>query len=83
MNATVVLVNQRRGMVAACTEDDEFVIFELLGGYDIESGHNVMHKDFTSMGSETYRNITTGEDMDVYVQNLCGTLAQAKKQCLF
>lgn len=80
MKATVVLVNQTRGMVAAKTEDGEYSIFELLGGYDIEVGDVVSRQDFHSMGGETYRNVTKSEDMDVYVQNVVGNIEQARRQ---
>jgi hypothetical protein len=80
MKATVVLVNQTRGMVAAKTEDGEYSIFELLGGYDIEVGDVVSSQDFHSMGGETYRNMTKNEDMDVYVQNVVGNIEQARRQ---
>ena len=80
MKATVVLLNQQRGMVAAKTEDGEYSIFELLGGYDVEVGDVVSSSDFYSMGGETYRNLTKNESMDVYVQNVCGGLEQAKRQ---
>jgi len=83
MNAIIVLINHRRGMVAAQTTDGDYVIIELLGDYDIDIGHVVSHPDFTSMGGEKYQNLSTGELMDVYVQNLCATVEQAKKQCLF
>jgi hypothetical protein len=36
MKATVVLINPIRGMVAAKADSREYVIFELLGSYDIE-----------------------------------------------
>jgi len=81
MKATVMIINWNRGMVAAQSEDGEYVIIELLGDYDVEIGHVVSHRDFTSMGGENYRNISTGEIMEVYVQNLCGSFEQAKKQC--
>jgi hypothetical protein len=80
MKATVVLVNQTRGMVAAKTEDGEYSIFELLGGYDIEVGDVVSSQDFHSMGGGTYRNVTKNEDMDVYVQNVVGNIEQARRQ---
>lgn len=81
MNANIVLMNSKRGMVAARSEDVGFVIFELLGSYSPEIGDVVSHRDFTSMGSEKYRNVTQCEDMDVYVQNIVGTLEAATKQC--
>ena len=81
MNAEIVLVNEQRGMVAARKDDDEFVSFELLGAYSPEAGDVVRHRDFTSMGAEIYRNVTRREDMNVFVQNVVGTLAAAKEQC--
>lgn len=80
MEATVVLVNQLRGMVAAKTEDGEYSIFELLGGYDIEVGDVVSSKDFYAMGGETYRNVTKNEEMSVYVQNVVGSVEHARRQ---
>ena len=79
MKATVVLVNQNRGMVAAKNEDGAYSIFELLGPYEVEIGDVVSSVDFSSMGGETYHNITKNEDMDVYVQNLVGNIEQARR----
>lgn len=81
MKATVVLVNETRGMVAAKTEDGEYSIFELLGSYEIAVGDVVSSSDFHSMGGEKYKNLTKNESMDVYVQNVVGNLEQAKRQC--
>jgi hypothetical protein len=83
MNATVVMFNIKSGMAAAKTPDGDYVIIELLGEYEIEIGHDVSHYDFTSMGRNKYLNLTTGETMEVYVQNLSATAEQAKEQCLF
>lgn len=74
MKATVVLVNQQRGMVAAKIEDGEYSIFELIGVYGVGVGDIVSSSDFYSMGGETYRNLTKNQNMDVYVQNVCGGL---------
>ena len=83
MNATVIMINGEHGMAAAKLPDGDYVIIELLGEYDLEIGHNVSHPDFTVMGRNKYLNLTTGEIMDVYVQNLCATVKQAREQCLF
>lgn len=83
MNATVVMINREMGMVAAKTPDGDYVIIEILGEYEIGIGHDVSHRDFTSLGGEQYQNLTTGKTMEVYVQNLCPTIEQAKEQCLF
>lgn len=82
MRATVVLVNQNRGMVAAKTEDGVYSIFELLGGYEVEVGDVVCSRDFHSMGGETYRNVTKNEDMSVYVQKVVGGIEHARRQVL-
>jgi hypothetical protein len=81
MRGEIVLINQVRAMAAAKTEEGEFVIFELLGGHNLEIGDIISHPDFSSMGGEEYINKTQNERMDVYVQNLCGSLQQAKQLC--
>jgi len=81
MNAVVELVNSQRGMVAARTDDDEYVILELLGSKEPEIGDVLTHPDFHSLGSERYRNVSQSEDIDVYVQNVVGNLTAAKTQC--
>lgn len=81
MNATVKVINPKRGMYGAETEDGEFVIFELLDSDEPEVGDVVSHPDFHSMGGEDYRNATQKVTISVYVQNIVGSLEQAKKQC--
>lgn len=49
MKAELTLVNPNRGMIAARSEDGEFVILEILGECNIEIGDIVSHKDFHSM----------------------------------
>jgi hypothetical protein len=68
-------------MYAAQTEDGEFVIIELLDTSEPEIGDIVSHPDFTSMGGETYKNVTQDCSIDVFVQNICGNIKQAKQQC--
>ena len=68
-------------MVAARTEEGEYVIFELMGSNEIEIGDIVSHNDIYSMGSEDYYNQSKLETFSVYVQNIVGNLDQAKKQC--
>ena len=81
MNATIQIINPTRSMVAAKSENGEYVIFELLGSYSPEIGDVVSHGDFHSMGGAKYHNVTQSEDMDVYVQNVVGSAEAAKKQC--
>ncbi len=80
MTATVKIINRERGMYAA-QSDEGYVIFELMDGDEPAVGDVVRHADFTSMGSEDYRNTTQGVTISVYVQNLVGSLEQAKQQC--
>jgi hypothetical protein len=81
MKATVTVINPTRGMYAAETQDNEFVVFELLDADELEIGDVVIHPDFSSLGSEEYRNATQDVTVSVYVENLVGTIEQAKKQC--
>ena len=68
-------------MYGAETDDGEFVIFEVLDSDEPQIGDVVSHSDFHSMGGEDYRNATQKVTISVYVQNVVGNLAQAKKQC--
>ena len=68
MDAIVEIINQTRGMIAARSAIPE-------------KGDVVSHADFHSMGRETYRNKTQGTDLDVFVQNIVGSIDAAKKQC--
>lgn len=81
MDAIVEIINQTRGMIAARSADGEFVILEILASAIPEKGDVVSHADFHSMGRETYRNLTQGTDLDVFVQNIVGSIDAAKKQC--
>jgi hypothetical protein len=81
MKATVKVVNQSRGMFGALTEDGEYVIFELLDSDEPEIDDIVSHSDFHSMGSEDYKNLTQNQTISVYVQNVVGSMEQARKQC--
>jgi hypothetical protein len=81
MKAAVKVINPKRGMYAAETENGEFVIFELLDSDEPEVGDIVTHSDFYSMGGEEYRNATQKVTISVYVENVVGSLEQARKQC--
>jgi hypothetical protein len=81
MKATVTVINPTRGMYAAETQDNEFVVFELRDADELEIGDVVIHPDFNSLGSEEYRNATQDVTVSVYVEDLVGTIEQAKKQC--
>jgi len=52
-------------MFAALTEEGEFVVFELIGSYDLEVDDVVSHNDFHALGGEDHRNKTKGISMSV------------------
>lgn len=81
MKAIVKVVNPNRGMFAAEIDGrGEYVIFELLDSSGPEIGDVVSHPDFYSMGSETFTNLTQRCQIDVVVQNVCGS-SLVKQQC--
>lgn len=74
MKAIVKVKNPRRDMYAAEIEGDgAYVIFELLDSSGPEIGDVIEHSDFYSMGVETFTNHTQQCQIEVYVQNVCGT----------
>ena len=83
MRATVRVVNPKRGIYAAEFNDSagEFVIFKLLDTDEPQIGDVVSHSDFYSMGGETYRNVTQGCSIEVFVQNVCGANL-VRQQCM-
>ncbi len=82
MKARVVFINKNRGMYAAEIESSsEYVIFELLDSEEPELGDIIAHHDFYSMGDETFKNMTQGIDIEVYVENICG-VNMIQKRCL-
>lgn len=81
MKAIVKVINSKRGMYGAQTEEGEFVIFEVLDSDEPEIADIVSHPDFYAMGGEDYRNLTQNVTISVYVENVVGSLEQARKQC--
>lgn len=47
-----------------------------------EVGDVLGHHDFYSMGGETFKNLTQNCDIDVFVENVCGTNL-VRQQLLF
>lgn len=82
MKAIVVFINKNRGMYAAEIDNSgEYVIFELLDAEDPEIGDIITHPDFYSMGGETFKNITQGIEIEVYVEDVCNA-SMIKQRCL-
>jgi hypothetical protein len=79
---TVYAINPRRGMVAIATPDNGFTIIELLGSYEVDVGDAISWDNDTGLGSETYRNETRNEAMDVFVQNHAVAASLLRQQLL-
>lgn len=58
-----------RGMVAVLTENENFSIFELIGGDTVEEGDEVYWENDTGLGDETLHNLTQDSKFEVYFQN--------------
>jgi hypothetical protein len=71
MKATIIGVNLNRGRAVATTSNGEYVLLELSTDepelYDEVSGNFDEHP----FGGKIIRNITSGMDMDVYIQDYC------------
>lgn len=66
---TVRAINTRRGMVAIKSDDGGFTIIEMMGNFAIELGDRIAWSNDYGLGGEVYRNLTSGESGDVYVQD--------------
>lgn len=72
MRGVIVIINERRGMVAVRTDYDEYSVLELLGGYSPEIG-DVISGNLENLGGESVKNITQGEAWDVFIQDIHGS----------
>lgn len=79
MKAVVKVINSKRGMYAAEIDDrGEFVVF--IDSSEPEIGDVISHRDFYSMGGETYKNLTQNCEFDVAVEDVCGP-SMVKQSC--
>jgi len=69
MRGVVYKANPPRGMVAIYTDEQGFTIIEVTDETTFEIGDQVQWEHSLNMGGETYRNLTKGIDVDVFVQN--------------
>lgn len=82
-SGSIAALNPRRGMVAIRTDDDgSYTIIELLSHFELSLGDKMVWKNDYGLGSETYRNLTTGESEEVYVQNHSVTTGNLRQQLL-
>ena len=72
-------INDQLGMVAIETEGG-FTIVELTSPCDIARGHQIWWADDTGSGSQTYKNLTTGDAMEVMVSNHYVPRSQLRQQ---
>ena len=81
MKATIQVINPIRGMYAAEIDGQgEYVIFELLDTDEPQIGDVISHPDFYNMGGETFKNITQGCNIEVFVEDVCGATL-VKQRC--
>lgn len=71
MKATIVGVNLSKGRAIAVTDDGEYVLIELFT--DEPELHDEIRGKFDEypLGGEIIHNLTSGEKMDVYIQDYC------------
>ena len=82
MKGQVIHINQRRGMVAVLTEDDEYSIIELLGD-EVKMGDALQWVGDYPLGGETIRNLTHGTTLEVFFQNHRVPKPQLRQQLLY
>jgi len=76
MKGTIELIGPRQGMIGVRTENDNFSVLELIGGYSPEMG-DVISGELENRGGEEVQNITQGEAWDVFIQDILGSKESA------
>jgi hypothetical protein len=79
--ATVHVKNPDKGMIALATGRQEFTIIKA-NTSDFTVGDRVEWDNDSALGSETYRNMTTGSAVSVIVQNHWVQPRQVQKELL-
>lgn len=83
MKGIIHQINLQRGMVAVRTEQNDFSVFELLGGLDhIEEGDIVSWIGSTPLGGQQISNHTRNLSLYVYFQNHHVSYGQLHEQLL-
>lgn len=68
MKGTVINIDYQKGFVYVDT-GCSYTTVELLGGYEINIG-DVITGNLHSLGREKLKNISTGEVLDVFIQDI-------------
>ena len=76
MEAIVRKVNYKRGLVVFEKEDGDFGYFEILDSVDLEE-EDILRGVFDSLGSTTIVKISTGEKIDIFVEDFGMTYKNA------
>lgn len=74
----VAVINRRRGLVAIQTEDEDLVVIELLGTYDVDLGDVISGDEFW-LGGEDFFNHTKQEELSVSVEATGCSVAAARR----
>jgi len=69
IRGTVHAANPRRGMIAIDTGAMGFTIIEVTDIAAFDVGDTVEWANNTGLGSQMYRNVSKGKDVQVYAQN--------------
>jgi predicted amino acid racemase len=83
MQATIKIINANNSMYGAdIGGEGDYVVFELLDFKEPKMGDVVAYENFYNMGAVTFKNITQGYDIDVYIEHI-SDMKLAKEQCTF
>lgn len=78
MNGRVVGINQRKGMILVDTGDAEYSLLEILGENGVEAG-DIIEGELHSLGGEMVKNLSRGDKMSVFIQDIHMTKAYGLK----
>jgi hypothetical protein len=82
MRGKIFEINVARGMVAVHTEAGDYSVFEVFGD-EMEIGDWVTWNGVSPLGHEILRNLTQGQDLQVYFQNHHVSKGNLRQQLLF
>lgn len=76
MNGTVTIINSQKQFLAVKTPSDEYSVIEVLEMETPELG-DILSGELESLGGETLINLTKGETIEVFIQEIYATKEQA------
>ena len=81
MKGKVVIPNQGFKFAAIACEDSDILVLEPLYGDSLSLGDNVNTRGLGYADQGCMRNITTGEEVEVLVQDIVSTMEEARRRC--